>query len=107
MAAQTVDESGRRRIRNESVHSVSGAPVRQPPTGIGPRRSRSFAGALLALAAGAALASALAGCGKSAEPAPKLYGREREALDRAKAVEGQVMQQAEDRKKQIEEAEKQ
>jgi len=53
------------------------------------------------------LCACLSGCGKPAEPAPKLYAPEREALDRAKGLEDTVKQQAEDQRKKIEEQEKQ
>lgn len=48
---------------------------------------------------------ALCGCQPS-EPQPDLIKTQREALNKAKAVEGQVMQQANDQKKAIDEAEK-
>ena len=65
-----------------------------------------LARATAALAA-SLLCLCLSGCGKPAEPAPKLYAPEREALDRAKGVEDTVKRQAEDQRKKIEEQEKQ
>lgn len=51
------------------------------------------------------LALALDGC-KPAGPPPDLVKTQREALDKAKTVEGQLQQQAEQQKKAVDEAQK-
>lgn len=48
---------------------------------------------------------AFSGC-KPSEPPPDLIKTQREALNKAKAVEGQLQQQAEEQKKAVEEAQK-
>lgn len=57
-----------------------------------------------AIAAGL-MSLALVGC-KPAEPPADLLKTQREALNKAKAVEGQLQQQADDQRKAIEEAQK-
>lgn len=58
------------------------------------------------LAVVAAIVATLSACGRPAEPSAKLYAPEREAMERARAVDATVRQQAEDQRKKIEESEK-
>jgi hypothetical protein len=53
----------------------------------------------------ALIAAALSGC-QPAEPPPDLLKTQREGLNKAKAVEGQVLQQADEQRKAAENAEK-
>ena len=53
----------------------------------------------------ALLGAAISGC-KPAGPPPDLIKTQREALDKAKAVEGQLQKQADEQKKAIDDAQK-
>ena len=52
------------------------------------------------------LALVVSGCQPSSDPPPDILKTQRDALNQAKALEGQVRQQAQDRMKAAEEAQK-
>jgi hypothetical protein len=54
---------------------------------------------------GVAISAPMSGC-KPAGPPPDLLNTQREALDKAKAVDGQLQQQADEHKKAIDDAQK-
>jgi hypothetical protein len=52
------------------------------------------------------LASLLGACKQSSEPPPDILKTQREAMDKAKAVEGQIQKQTQDRMKEVDDSQK-